>query len=434
MRTFFNHLTGHRARSGMLATTTLLLLAALPVTAQTSTPYTARGYKRIIAFVFAATLSCLYLLPLALAAPGSWTQKADMPGQTSATSGCVVDGILYVIGGNYPYPEALRTVWAYDSRTDFWTRKADMPTARNFLTATAVDGIIYAIGGEGGPKKVEAYDPKTDTWVTNKADMPTGRGIHAACTVDGIIYVIGGTPSWPEPLSTVEAYDPKTNQWTKKSNLPKGLVFLTASVADGIIYVFSGTETFAYDPKTDRWVAKAQYSPWSWGLMSSTVDGIIYLFGGMTQDMRGSYDFVLAYDPAQNRFSARRKMPRTRLVAGCGVIAGKIYLAAGISKEPVVNPDEVYYRVLDVFDPQGGVTPQILSAALESTNRLKLDWQAEAGFKYGVESSPEVPTNHWTRVTLPTGLTVTAAIGVVEMSCPVVPGEPRRFYRVFEAN
>ncbi len=58
-----------------------------------------------------------------------------------------------------------------------------------------------------------------------------------------------------------------------------------------------GTDTFAYDPQTDHWTAKAQYSPWSYGLMSATVDGIIYLFGGMTQDLTGSYDFALAYDP-----------------------------------------------------------------------------------------------------------------------------------------
>ena len=209
------------------------------------------GHNRFTTTVCMVAASCLCLLPLAQAAPGSWTQKADMPGQTSATSGCVVDGILYVIGGNYPYPEPLRTVWAYDPRTDSWTRKADMPTARNFLAATAVDGIIYAIGGGGGPKKVEAYDPKTDTWVTNRADMPTGRGIHAACTVDAIIYVIAGTAAWPGRLSSVEAYDPKSNQWTQKSNLPKALVFLTASVVNGLIYVFSGTETFVYDPKTD---------------------------------------------------------------------------------------------------------------------------------------------------------------------------------------
>ena len=336
------------------------------------------GHNRFTTTVCMVAASCLCLLPLAQAAPGSWTQKADMPGQTSATSGCVVDGILYVIGGNYPYPEPLRTVWAYDPRTDSWTRKADMPTARNFLAATAVDGIIYAIGGGGGPKKVEAYDPKTDTWVTNRADMPTGRGTHAACTVDGIIYVIGGTASWPGRLSTVEAYDPKTNQWAQKSNLHKGLVFLTASVVNGLIYVFSGTETSftILRPTLDDQGPILPVELWSHVRHRGRHHLPVWR---NERDMCGSFDFVLAYDPAQNRFSARRKMPRTRLVAGCGVIDGKIYLAAGISKEPVVNPDEVYYRVLDVFDPQGGVTPQILSLTCESTNRVRLSWQGEAG-------------------------------------------------------
>lgn len=313
-----------------------------------------------------------------------------MPLQTSTPASCVVEGILYVIGGHYPDAgAALRQVLAYDPGTDSWTRKKELPTARHFLAAAAVDGIIYVIGGQ------------------------IGTGARVA---------------------TVEAYDPKTDRWTTKKSLPTPLWFLTASVVDGLIYAFMGTETFAYDPKTDRWTAKARFSPWSMGLMSATVDRIIFLFGGMTEDMAGSYDFALAYDPTQDRFTARRRMPRTRLTAACGVIGGKVYLAGGVSKEPIMNPSAIFYQTLDVFDPQGGVTPQIISATLESLDWLRLVWQAEAGFKYGVEFSTEVVTNRWTRVTLPTGSTVLATNALVETSCLVARGEPRRFYRVIEAN
>jgi hypothetical protein len=396
--------------------------------------------KRLWATVLIVVSSCLRLLPPAVAAPGSWTQKTDMPGQAAATAACVVDGILYVMGGHYPYSTVLRTVWAYDPLTDSWTRKADMLTARRFHAAAAVDGIIYLIGGSGvglpgSPVlPVEAYDPKTDTWVA-KANIPTGRLTLAACAVDGIIYAIGGSTSWPTRSSAVEAYDPTTNQWTTKSNLPKELAFLTASVASGVIYAFMGTNTFAYDPQTDRWTAKARYSPWSYGLMSSTVDGIIYLFGGMTEDWYGSFDFTLAYDPALDWFSTRRKMPRTRLVAGCGVIDGKVYLAGGMSKEPVVNPDAVYYEDLGMFDPQGGVTPQILSLARESTNRVRLAWQGEAGLRYSVQSTPIIANGPcpWTTNTFSTGTnSILATNALVEATCLVPPKDTNRFFRVLE--
>jgi len=397
----------------------------------------ARQRKWIALIVLNIAAGCLGWLPPAIAAPGSWTQKAEMPGQTSTPASCVVDGIFYVMGGHYPLETALKTVWAYDAQTDSWTKKADMLTARRFSAAAAVDGIIYVVGGSGVGfpgavvLPVEAYDPRTDTWVA-KANIPTGRACLAACAVDGIIYAIGGTSSWPTRSSAVEAYDPKTNQWTTKSNMPYGLAFLTASAMNGLIYAFGESSTFAYDPQTNRWTAKAHYSPWSYGLMSATVDGTIYLFGGMTEDLLGSFDFTQAYDPTQDRFTPRRKMPRTRLTSGCGVIDGKVYLAAGPNKEPQ-NPGVVFYMVLDVFDPQGGVTPQILSLACESTTQVRLAWQGEAGILYGVESRANVANGSWTRVMFTSGTnSVLATNSMVEVTCLVTTTDTNRFFRVLE--
>jgi hypothetical protein len=126
-------------------------------------------------------------------------------------------------------------------------------------------------------------------------------------------------------------------------------------------------------------------------------------------------------------------MPRKRCTAACGVIGGKVYLAAGVSKEPIVNTDPVFYTALDVFDPQGGVTPQIFSGSLENSNSFRLVWQAEAGIKYGVESSPNAK-GPWTRMPLPTGTTVTATNELVETTCAVPSAEAMRFFRVLEAN
>ena len=125
------------------------------------------------------------------------------------------------------YTDGTQTLFAYDPKTDSWTNKAEMQTARRFVAACAVDGIIYAIGGGGllspPTDAVEAYDPKTDTWMT-KAKLSSPRFTVSVCAVDGIIYAIGGatgaTFSDIQALTKVEAYNPKTDQWTPKAPLP----------------------------------------------------------------------------------------------------------------------------------------------------------------------------------------------------------------------
>jgi len=159
---------------------------------------------------------------------GTWTQKADMATARYLLGSAVVDGKIYVIGGAPFYCGITAVVEEYDPAADTWTRRSDMPTARQGLRAAAVDGIIYAIGGcEVAPgvdrdiSTVEAYDPTTDTW-TRKADMPTARTLSAIAVVDGIIYIIGGSFDEDylsevnvEVISAVEAYDPGTDTWTK---------------------------------------------------------------------------------------------------------------------------------------------------------------------------------------------------------------------------
>jgi len=104
-----------------------------------------------------------------------------------------------------------------------------------------------------------------------------------------------------------------------------------------------------------------------------------------------------------------------------------------VSKEPIYNPDAVYYKTVDVFDPQGGVTPQILSLACESTNHVRLVWQGEAGLRYGVQSRPNVANGSWTRAMFSSGTnSVLATNSMVEVTCLVPTADTNRFFRVLE--
>lgn len=97
-----------------------------------------------------------------------------------------------------------------------WTKKADILTRRFALSTSVVNGKIYAIGGSGSlladPEvhfsTVEEYDPLTDTW-TKKTDMPTPRGWLSSSEVNGKICAIGGWNNNGTALaSVVEEYDP----------------------------------------------------------------------------------------------------------------------------------------------------------------------------------------------------------------------------------
>jgi len=64
--------------------------------------------------------------------------------------------------------------------------------------------------------------------------MPTARYWVSTAVVDGIIYVIGGAIG-ARFCSIVEAYNPVTNQWSRKTSLPLSGYCLSA-VIDGKIY------------------------------------------------------------------------------------------------------------------------------------------------------------------------------------------------------
>jgi hypothetical protein len=152
-------------------------------------------------------------------ATNTWAAKASMPTPRLGASAGVINGILYVIGGysNAGPPNTgpyLAAVEAYDPTTNTWTTKAPMPTPRENAVSGVVNGILYVAGGNlvHGTRVVEAYDPVSNTWSTKSA-MPTQRGGATGGVMNGILYVVGSTPEIPSQ-PTIETYDPVTDTWT----------------------------------------------------------------------------------------------------------------------------------------------------------------------------------------------------------------------------
>jgi N-acetylneuraminic acid mutarotase len=287
----------------------------------------------------------LNVASMTLAAGDSWTTKADMPTPRWGLSTCVLDGRIYAIGGGQnPFGAYLSPVEEYYPATDTWTKKADMPTGRGFLSTSVVNGKIYAIGGAPGDNTdtttVEEYDPATDTW-TRKADMPTERCFLSTSVVNRKIYAIGGRLE-PENLnlSAVEEYDPATDTWTQKADMPKARSALSTSVIDGKIYAIGGivssdmtgpavSTVEEYDPATETWTQKADMPTARGYLSTSVVNGKIYAIGGTPSNWTSVISTVEEYNPVTDTWTTKPNMPTARCHNSTSVINGKIYAIGG---------------------------------------------------------------------------------------------------------
>jgi len=302
--------------------------------------------KKTIPIVLVLALG---LASVSLAAEGTWTTRADMPTVRWDLSTCVVDGKIYAIGGASPVYQASRIVEAYDPATDTWSTKSEMPTARQGLSTSVVNGKIYAIGGGSAYSSayasaktfstVEEYDPATDAWTT-KSEMPTARGFHDASVVDGRIYIIGGTSSIPNSgtaILAVEVYEPATDTWTRKANIPARRDAGSTSVVNGKIYAFggysNGRRAHEYDPVADTWTRKADMPTWRVGVSTSVVEGRIYAIGGHPgYSPYPGIAIVDVYDPATDTWTTAPDMPTGRFDPRTSVVDGKIYTIGGMAR------------------------------------------------------------------------------------------------------
>jgi RNA polymerase sigma factor (sigma-70 family) len=293
---------------------------------------------------------------------GVWTSKSDMSTGRAYVSTVAVNGKIYAIGGTSRSGHGLSSVEEYDPVTNKWTKKADMPAGgRRALSACVINGKIYAIGGEDQYtpfSTVEEYDPVANRWA-RKADMPTPRAFLSASAVDGKIYAIGGVTSWAGPyLSIVEEYDPVMDTWTRKSDMPTPRGGLSTSVVNGKIYAIGGSHqrngpidytglstVEEYNPATDTWTKKADMPTARLCPAASAVNGKVHIIGGANREK--SFPTVEEYDPTTDTWAKEADMPTARCTLSTSIANGRIYAIGGVDF-PVV-----YLSTVEEYTPEG---------------------------------------------------------------------------------
>lgn len=230
-----------------------------------------------------------------------------------------------------------------------WTTKADMNIARSHHSTCVVNGKIYVIGGShrtgegcGAPTSgsVEEYDPSTNTW-TIKKEMPRKRESLSISAVNGKIYAIGGSGELCRgQLPWVEEYDPLTDTWdSSKKPMRVGRRGLSTSVVNGKIYAIGGyqpgTDTYLttveeYDPITDTWITKSPMQVGRGWFATCAVEGKIYAFGGQRANIANAVTKTTEeYDPVTDTWIFKDDMPAAVVGNAASSVNGLIYSLEG---------------------------------------------------------------------------------------------------------
>ena len=284
----------------------------------------------------------------------SWKQIAQLPIPENLAGPAVVNGKIYLVGGESNGQSGYNTIQVFTPSTGAWTvAPFKLPAHRWGPEVAAVNGLIYAVGGNAntfnfsGTKTAYVIDPVKGT-VAAIAPMPISTSAGAAVPVSiggqDELMVIGGVQSVEGPVhepTPVYAYNPKTNTWKKLASLPgKNAFDYDWAVNDaGTVYTGGGTtnlisgqagmNVYRYNTTAGTW-AKETTLPTARSAMANGAvgaDGRIYLVG---TDVDGRQ--VRSYAPGGTWKSAPA-IPRTLGPRTVAVLNGTLYALGGTTLE-----------------------------------------------------------------------------------------------------
>jgi len=179
----------------------------------------------------------------------AWSATSNMPVARDQFTGGVIDGKLYLFGGNGdPDGVNLSRLDIYDLTSGEWTRGADYDFAFEELSSAVVGGKLYVFGAVGARVNL-CYDPAVDHW-SQTAPKPTQ--IQAATVVAWAneILVLGGSRGEESSAVTaVEAYNTTSNTWRLVTDLPDPAFMFGAGIHENVLYLVGGLNEESFAPQ-----------------------------------------------------------------------------------------------------------------------------------------------------------------------------------------
>lgn len=128
-----------------------------------------------------------------------WTDSTPLPSPREHLNLIALNDKLYAIGGRIDnFAQNTQTVFCLDlqDKNGTWLNLPLMPIPRSGTQAAVLDGKIFVFGGEkfGGVfNNTQMFDPVTERW-SELTPMPVGRHGTGAVTLGNMIFIPAGGP------------------------------------------------------------------------------------------------------------------------------------------------------------------------------------------------------------------------------------------------
>lgn len=256
------------------------------------------------------------------------TKTWSVIGSTSVAQGTAVthNGIVrngkdvWLIGGrlgNHP-GRVSRQVWIFNLDANNWRKGPDLPVASGGGGAALVNNRIHWFGGFDQNARCDVnthlvFDLSEPTagWqdISSLARMPDARNHFSTAVVNDVIYAMGGQHGHDgcvgvtrQDLTLVHAFDPATNSWERKADLPAKQSHTEPStfVYKGYIYVVGGNsrgdKVFQYNPNKNSWATVYTLPERFLAPISRIVDRKLMVASGGVPSVRNISSRVRAFE------------------------------------------------------------------------------------------------------------------------------------------
>ncbi|XP_055347665.1 kelch-like protein 12 [Paramacrobiotus metropolitanus] len=238
---------------------------------------------------------------------------------------------LIVIGGIVDNSShGTKRVCQVDLQRNACTDLAPMQVGRFYGGVAALNGRVYAAGGFSDASTIldamECYEPEKDVW-QSVAALPLPLAAFVMVVFKDRLYVFGGCLQMrAEPVNSTFCYDPEANAWSKLADMPTARKYCSACVGlNGLVYGIGGLKGLrcvqAYDPISDRWLKKSNTINQHFGAGCACVDGKVYVVGGC---IRATGSDIEVYDEDADTWRLLPcRLPANQTSFGCAVLTVK---------------------------------------------------------------------------------------------------------------